>query len=170
MIVTLQQSFGPLYDAAVLLCFTTRGLPGVLTEEERAIAGSAQGSASEFSRLAQARFREPFPTITPVRGDSPAARALASVAGALAATSAMQSMLPGNVAREAASLTIKLFLAAGDRDLTGPPHAIPAAFSSCNDLRLVVVPGAGHHPFVTEGAPRLYACLAEWIDSVRVAR
>jgi pimeloyl-ACP methyl ester carboxylesterase len=63
-----------------------------------------------------------------------------------------------------------LFLAAGDRDLTGPPHAIPSAFTGCNDLRLVVVPGAGHHPFVTAGAPRLYACLAEWIDDVAVVR
>lgn len=170
MIVTLQQNSDALYDAVVLLCFTTRGLPEVLTEEERAVAASGQASTADFSRLARARFAEAFPMIGPARGDSPAARALASVAGALAATSAMQSMLPGNVATEAASLTTKLFLAAGDRDLTGPPHAIPAAFLSCNDLRLVVVPGTGHHPFVTAGAPRLYACLAEWIDSVRVVR
>jgi len=170
MIVILQQSGGPLYDGAVLLCFTTRGLPEVLTAEENTVAVSAQMSKAEFSRLAQARFAEPFPMIAPARGDSSAARALATVSGALAATAAMQSMLPGNVARQAASLSSKVFLAAGDRDLTGPPHAIPAAFSGCNDLRLVVVPGAGHHPFVTAGAPRLYACLAEWIDSVRVVR
>jgi pimeloyl-ACP methyl ester carboxylesterase len=170
MIVILQQSVGPLYDGAALLCFTTRGLPEVLTEEERAAAASSLVSAADFSRLARARFGEPFPMIAPARGDSPAARALASVAGALAATSAMQSMLPGNVARAAALLTTNLFLAAGDRDLTGPPHAIPSAFTGCNDLRLVVVPGAGHHPFVTAGAPRLYACLAEWIDDVPVVR
>jgi pimeloyl-ACP methyl ester carboxylesterase len=170
MIVTLQQSFCPLYDAAVLLCFTTRGLPEVLTEEERAVGDLTRRSPSDFARLARARFGEPFPMIEAARGDSPAARALASVTGALAATAAIQSMLPGNVAMEAASLTTKLFLAAGDRDLTGPPHAIPCAFSRCNDLSLVVVPGAGHHPFVTAGAPRLYECLAEWISTIRVVR
>jgi pimeloyl-ACP methyl ester carboxylesterase len=169
MIVTLQQNGELLYDAAALLCFTTRGLPEVLTEEEFEVAAMKEHTAADYARLAQARFGVPFPSIAPARGDSAAAQGLAAVAGALAATSAIQSMLPGNVAREAASLKTKLFLAAGDRDLTGPPHAIPAAFSGCNDLRLVVVPGAGHHPFVTEGAPRLYACMAEWIDTIQVA-
>jgi alpha-beta hydrolase superfamily lysophospholipase len=170
MIVTLQQSVYSPYDAAGLLCFTTRGLPEVLTAEECAAAAGAELSRSDYSRLARARFGLPFPVIAPAHGESSAARALACVAGPLAATSAMQSMLPGNVTKEAAALRIKLFLAAGDRDLTGPPHAIPAAFTGCNDLRLVVVPGAGHHPFVTAGAPRLYECMAEWIDGVRVVR
>jgi pimeloyl-ACP methyl ester carboxylesterase len=169
MIVTLQQNAELLYDAAALLCFTTRGLPEALTDEELEVAAMKARGPGDYARLAEARFGVPFPSIAPARGHSAAAKGLAAVAGALAATSAIQSMLPGNVAREAASLKTKLFLAAGDRDLTGPPHAIPAAFSGCNDLRLVVVPGAGHHPFVTEGAPRLYACMAEWIDTIQVA-
>jgi len=169
MIVTMQQAAAPLYDGAALLCFTTRGLPEVLTADEQAVAMRPARGPADFAQLAQARFGEPFPDIAPVGGESAASRALAAVAGRLAATAAMQSMLPGNVAREAASLTVPLFLSAGERDLTGPPHAIPAAFSGCNDLRLVVVPGAGHHPFVTEGAPRLYQSLADWINTIVVA-
>ncbi|MEJ0046864.1 MAG: hypothetical protein WDN04_12675 [Rhodospirillales bacterium] len=146
MIVLLQQSAALLYDAVALLCFTTRGLPEVLTAEELEVASKARREPADYARLAQARFAEPFPSIAPARGGSAAAAGLATAAARLAATAAIQSMLPGNVATEAASLRAPLFLAAGDRDLTGPPHAIPAAFTRCNDVRLVVVAGAGHHP------------------------
>jgi pimeloyl-ACP methyl ester carboxylesterase len=170
MIVTLQQAGAAVYDAVALLCFTTRGLPEVLSEEERAVAAQPARGAADYARLAQARFGEPFPQIVqPARGESAAVAALARVQGRLAAVCAMQSMLPGNVAAEAAALTVPVLLAAGDRDLAGPPHDIPAAFTGSNDVRLVVVPRCGHHPFVVAGAARLYACLANWLSGAAAA-
>jgi pimeloyl-ACP methyl ester carboxylesterase len=166
MIVCVQQAALPLYHAAALLCFTTRGLPEALNEEEQAAAGQPSRTSADYARLARARFGVPFPTIASPRSESATAVALAGVQGALTATCALQSMLPGNIAQEAGSITIPLFLAAGDRDLTGPPHAIPASFTACNDLRLVVVQGAGHHPFVTAGAPHLFKTLAGWAACV----
>ncbi len=60
-------------------------------------------------------------------------------------------------------VTVPLFMAAGDRDMTGPPHLLPAAAVACPDLTLHVVSGSGHHVFVSPGAPRLYQRLADWL-------
>jgi pimeloyl-ACP methyl ester carboxylesterase len=78
----------------------------------------------------------------------------------------MQSMAPGNVADELARVTVPVFMAAGDRDMTGPPHLLPAACAACPDLTLHVVADAGHHVFVVANAGRLYRRLVDWLSIV----
>lgn len=163
MVVALQQAEEQLYDGAALLCFSTRGLPEVLTEQECLVADQPVRLEADYQRLARARFGTAFPKVSAVRADSAAGRAVAQVQGAMPACCAIRSMLPGNIAEEARRISVPLFLAAGERDMTGPPHAIPAAFPNCDDMHLTVVRGAGHHPFVADGVPFLYARLAEWL-------
>jgi pimeloyl-ACP methyl ester carboxylesterase len=163
MLVALQQSIIPQYAALGLLCFGTRGLPEVLTDAEKAAAASSDGGRAACAELARARFGAPFVAVVPPRAGSAAAEAVGAVQAPLPAVAAMQSMLPGNIAAEAGGLAVPLFLAAGDRDLTGPPHDIPAAFVGCRDITLLVVADAGHHVFVAEAAPALYARFAQWV-------
>jgi pimeloyl-ACP methyl ester carboxylesterase len=149
-----------------LLGFSTRGLPEVLTDEEKAMAAREVRSDADYRRLAQARFGAGLADINTRMGGS---AALAEAAGPLLTVSAMQSMLPGNIARQAAAIDVPVFLAVGDRDIAGRPERIPAAFSAAPDVRLHVMKNAGHHPFVAASAGAFYAALADWVASLVVA-
>ncbi|HTZ69593.1 MAG TPA: alpha/beta hydrolase [Acetobacteraceae bacterium] len=163
MLAILQQAQARPYSALALLGFTTRGLPDVLTESERQAAAAPDHGRGACAELARARFAEPFPDISSPRESSAPVEALASARSRLCAVAAMQSMLPGNVAAEAGRLDVPLFLAAGDRDLTGPPWDMPTAFRGAHDITVHVMRNTGHHPFVTPAAQRLYRRLAHWL-------
>ena len=163
MLVALQQTITPQYAALALLCFATRGLPEVLTDAEKAAAAMPDGGRSAYVKLAKARFGGPFVAVVPPRAGSASTEAVGAVQAPMPTVTAMQSMLPGNIAAEAATLAGPLFLVAGDRDITGSPHKTPAAFRACHDITLLVVPDAGHHVFVAAAAPALYARFAQWV-------
>lgn len=166
MMVTAQQTALRPYRALGLLCFSTRGLPDVLTEAELAAASMPDGGRAACPSLAEVRFGVPFVRVSAPRDGSAAAGALSRAAGRMPATVGMQSMLPGNVAAEAAAIDVPVFLAAGDRDLTGPPEDIPASFSGSGDVTLHVLRQTGHHPFVTDASAGLYARFANWVDAL----
>jgi pimeloyl-ACP methyl ester carboxylesterase len=163
MLAVLQQASGRPYVALALLCFTTRGLPEVLTEEERSARETPDSGRAACRALAEKRFGVPFVDLQPAHEGSMAAAALSRAAGRMPATAAMQSMLCDNVAAEAAGIDVPLFLAAGDRDITGPPRKIPASFTACEDIDLHVLRDTGHHPFVTDAAAHLYDRFAHWV-------
>jgi pimeloyl-ACP methyl ester carboxylesterase len=166
MIVTMQQSYAQPYAGLALLGFSTRGLPEVLNGEEKLVAAQKSRGAEDYVRLAQARFGAPLADI-PVRGNGSAA--LLAASGPLLAVSAMQSMLPGNIADEAAAIDVPVFLAVGDRDITGRPGRIAAAFGNARAVELLVSPATGHHPFIAPSAPGLYSALSAWAGRVATA-
>ena len=75
---------------------------------------------------------------------------------------AFMSMLPGNVAPEAAQIEVPLFLALGERDIAGPPHQIPAAFTKSRDLSLHILPETGHSHFLFPARTGLFNRLGGW--------
>jgi pimeloyl-ACP methyl ester carboxylesterase len=79
---------------------------------------------------------------------------------------AYHSMLPGNVAFEAAQIDVPVFLGVGERDMVGPPHQVPAAFTKSSDVTLLVLPEAGHSHFLFPSRKRLFDRLATWARSV----
>ncbi len=95
--------------------------------------------------------------------DTPAGRALRAVHDHVVSVIGAQAMTPGNVAAELATIDVPVFLAAGDRDMTGPPHLLPADYPACRDLTLFVVETSGHHVFVAPGAAQLYRRTAHWL-------
>jgi alpha-beta hydrolase superfamily lysophospholipase len=165
MIVTMQQALARPYAALALLGFSTRGLPEVLTDDEKAVAAQESRGDADYRRLAQLRFGAGLADINTRLGGS---AALTEAAGPLLTVSAMQSMLPGNVTAEAAAVDVPIFLAVGDRDIAGRPERIPAAFSASPDIRLHVMENAGHHPFVAPSASVLYAALHAWVADILV--
>lgn len=57
---------------------------------------------------------------------------------------AIKMVAPGNVATEAASITVPVLVAAGERDVVLDPWAEPRAYMSCRDITLVVLPAMAH--------------------------
>ena len=167
MLTVLQAVAAPMHRALALLCFSTRGLPEVLNEYE-ALAELApdhgRGAAEELARI---RFvGDPRKQGMQVEGSSPASLAMVPVQDKMLETSAILSMLPNNVSPEAAQIKIPVFLGVGERDFTGRPERIPKAFSACRDVTLYVLPGAGHHLFVSAGRAELFARMAAWFDDI----
>jgi hypothetical protein len=71
-------------------------------------------------------------------------------------------MLPGNVAPEAASIDVPVFVGLGELDMAGPPQDAPKAFTGSAAVTFYLLPKAGHSHFLFEARRGLFDCLAEW--------
>lgn len=166
MLAILQQDMFGDFDALMLLCFGTAGLPEYFRPGIAERAAGRDDPGAGLAELAAAQFGSAYlPPIADPR-TTPAALAMRAVHDHVIAAVAMQSMTPGNVAAELARVRVPILLAAGDRDMTGPPHLLPAACVACPDLALHVVRGSGHHVFVADSAPRLYRRAIDWLAVV----
>jgi alpha-beta hydrolase superfamily lysophospholipase len=75
----------------------------------------------------------------------------------------MLSLLPGNVARDAADVRVPVLLANGDRDTLvggGPPPTAP--YSRAAQITAFVVPDAGHDLTIAPARHRLWNRLLRW--------
>jgi pimeloyl-ACP methyl ester carboxylesterase len=154
-------------SALILFGFGARGLPQYLTPEHQAALAEPDGGRSRLVEFARAMFGGESYFDGPVREtDNPAGHALRAVGARTLATVAIQAMTPGNIAPELAAIDVPVFLAVGDRDMTGPPFLLGADYVACPDFTLHVVPDAGHHVFVAPAARRLYARIANWIEGL----
>jgi pimeloyl-ACP methyl ester carboxylesterase len=94
--------------------------------------------------------------------------ALGQVKSNLIAVVGLTSMVSGSIAAEMAAVAVPVFLGIGERDITGPAHAIPAAFPSAPEVLLYVLPGAGHNHNVAPNRELLWDRLATWIRTLPV--
>lgn len=166
MLAVVQHDLFADFDALVLLCFGTGGLPEYFKPGIADKAADLGWLRANLAELAAEQFGAPYLPPRPDPRDTPAALAMRAVHDHVVSTVAMQSMTPGNVAEELARVTVPVFMAAGDRDMTGPPHLLPAACAACPDLSLHVVADSGHHVFVVANAGRLYRRLVDWLSII----
>jgi pimeloyl-ACP methyl ester carboxylesterase len=80
------------------------------------------------------------------------------------------SILPGNVAPEAASIDVPVFLGVGDRDIVGPPGEVPSAFPRSPRVVLHVMPETGHSHFLFNTRFALFDAIATWTRSLMIQR
>ena len=165
MLAVVQHDIFGDFDALVLLCFGTNGLPHYLKPGIAERAADIAALRADLAAITADQFGAPYLPPLPDPRRTPAADAMRKVHDHVVTAIAMQAMAPGNVAAELALVTVPVFMAAGDRDMTGPPQLLPAAALACPDLALHVVKASGHHVFVSPGAPRLYQRLADWLAS-----
>lgn len=173
MTIVQQAAFGQ-HQAIALLGFSTRGLPEYLSPEARAMDAAAR--RADVVRLARAAFKDPYPMIqrTPgsselyasARADPRAAEAIKPALQPLLPVPSFTSMLPGNVAVEAARLEVPVLLGLGEFDMAGPPHQAPCAFTGSRDVTLQIYPGTGHSHFVFPVRMEVFSRIATWARSV----
>jgi len=168
MLLSQQQVKYRDFEAMMLTCFSTIGLPDLLTEAERAALAAPDRGRSQLVELARQRFSgQAYTDITfkPSlnKGGEPLRRVLDKVLTVVA----LQAMTPGNIAPELGQIDVPVMLAVGERDMTGPPHNIPANFTACRDLCLHVVPTSGHHIFLAVTAPQFYERAERWLSDFK---
>jgi pimeloyl-ACP methyl ester carboxylesterase len=173
LLAVVQQAEHESFDALVLLGASTRGLRVVLSDEELAYADRPEAARAELVRLAKKRSNgEAWFALPPAAragaifngGADPAAlAAMRAVACDVASVPALFSMIPGSSAPWAARVRVPVFLGVGERDITGPPHELPAAFPASRDITLHVQPGAGHSHFAFATCDGLFERIARWL-------
>lgn len=171
LLTLLQQARFRTHAAIAALGFSTAGLPQYLIPEARSVSPDNL-IEDDLIRLARKQFGA-TPSVMK-RGETPGdlfagakadPRGMAALKSALAPilpVPAMLSMLPGNIAEACASLSVPTFIAVGELDMTGPAHAIPAAFTRCHDLTLQVLDQAGHSHFLFAARTQLFERLGRW--------
>jgi len=181
MLTLLQQSQYRPHAAIALLGFSTRGLPDYTPPAQAELARDPEQLRQQLPALARRVFREPYPKVQRdpqakgIFGGSGAdPRGIAALKAAsdepLLPLPAYHSMLPGNVASDAAKIDVPVFLAVGDRDMAGPPQQIPAAFTASADIELQVLPETGHAHFLFAARHQLFDRLAVWTRYVTAPR
>lgn len=176
MLAVVQQARHRSFDALVLLGTGGSGLPEVLTEEERSLAGPDLASIEdEIVRLARVRFA-PGSTVgrrKPRLGgfftdDVPAAvrEAFARHAVPLLPVGGLASMIPFSTHCERAAVTVPIFLGFGDHDLLDDYLGNLGQYRSLTDVALFVLPGSGHCHNQAAGRHRLWDRIVAWIDAL----
>lgn len=177
MMTVLQQTAHRQHAGIALLGFSTRGLPEYLIPVARELALSDPAAVREcMVELARKTFFEPYPVIKPSaqastlyagsRADPRASSIIKPATEHMLPVPAFMSMLPGNVAPEAAQIDVPVFLGLGELDIAGPPNEIPPAFSASPDVSLHIWPATGHSHFLFPARTDLFEQLADWAGKV----
>jgi hypothetical protein len=170
LLTVVQQARHRTYDALGLFGFGRGGHERfALTQEERDQAGG-------IVELTRQRFGDPLPgggstsTSPFLLGgmDVPpeALEAIGSVKTRLLGVVGLTSMIPGSVDAEMAAVDVPTFLALGEHDIAGDPHAIPTCFPSCHDFTLFVLAGTGHNHNVAPDRELLWERFVVWARSI----
>lgn len=174
MFTILQQAAHAQHAAIAVLGFSTRGLPEYVSPRVKELAAqSVEAVRAEVVPSARKMFGGvDYPEIKPnpqasrifegQQADPRGVEAIKAARAPLLPVPAFFSMIPGNVAPEAAQVRVPVFLGIGERDMVGEPQAVPAAFSASPSVELFVQPGAGHSHFLFESRFELFDRLAAW--------
>ena len=172
MLTIVQQAEFRQHAGMAVLGFSTRGLPEYLGPEARELAKDPAAARSEVARLARAMFSEPYPKIgrssdgsqlyAGLHAEPAGIEAIKAARERLLPVPAFMSMLPGNVAPEAARIDVPVFVGLGELDIAGPPLDAPKAFTASPRVDLQLLPKAGHSHFLFASRRELFDGLARW--------
>lgn len=173
MLTILQQAEFHQHNAIAVLGFSTRGLPEYLPAEAKELDPAA--ARREAARMARDMFKEPYPSIARsadgsqlyagLHAEPAGIQAIKLAREKLLPVPAFQSMLPGNVAPEAARIDVPVFVGLGELDMAGPPLEAPKAFTASPAVTFHLMPKTGHSHFLFAARAGLFDALAAWAKS-----
>ncbi len=173
MLTVLQQASDPTHAALVLLGFSDRGLAEYLPPEARGLIGAPETIANRIARIARQLHAAPYGDLAPsqesramfhgAKADRTAVDALKPARDKLLVVAGLQSIIPGGLSPQLETIDTPVFLAVGDHDIAGPPHAIPASFPASGDISLLVLKDTGHAHFIFPSRCMLFQRVADWI-------
>lgn len=174
MMTVLAQAQAEPFDGIALLGFSTRGLPDYVPSALKALDHIPDGET--LRPYAQKLFGQPYPVIHGRGGNGNAelfgsgkaepagVAALKPATAHLLPLPALRAMLPGNVASECAAIVAPVFLGIGERDMVGPPHEVPLAFTRSTGVTLELLAETGHSHFLFASRRHLFERLSAWAD------
>ncbi|MCU1396783.1 MAG: hypothetical protein JWM34_5211 [Ilumatobacteraceae bacterium] len=174
MLTVMLQARTRCFERLVLLGAAGSGLADVLTDDELGLVGASREDIHRrVVELAARRFGEAstVPRRRPAHGiffsdgvEPDVRRALAATGVAQLATCGLLAMIPGTTAHEMAAIDIPVFLGIGEHDIIADPHRVVASYPRSGDVRLAVLPGAGHAQNQEPNRHELWRRIERWID------
>lgn len=174
MMTVLSQALAQQHAGIALLGFSTRGLPNFLPL--KVVQMPQQEQRAGLVEFARKMFVTQYPLIRgssngeqiygSAKAEPQGVAALKSATDGLLPVTAFMSMLPGNVAPEAAQITVPVLLIHGERDMAGPPQESATAFGASRDVRVLVLQETGHSHFLFPTRLELFDRLADWAQSI----
>jgi pimeloyl-ACP methyl ester carboxylesterase len=167
-----QQATHQTYDAVALLGFGTKGLPAFLSKDVLAASASGPPDDERLAELTVRMFGSAYPTrsgnhVDGEKINDPAQRALKAAETPLLGAGGLLSMLPDNVAAEAARLRVPVLVLNAEYDslLVGQP-AEADRYREATSFASHVLPGAGHNHNVASTRRLFWEELRRWAVSV----
>lgn len=178
MMTILQQAAHAPHAAIVLLGFSTRGLPEYAPPSIKNVRDPLEARPLLLEVAKKMYGGQAFPVIHAARAgnselfgskkaDPRGVAALKAATSCLLPVPATLSIVPGNVAPEAAAIGVPVFLGVGARDMVGPVHQLPTAFTGSSDITLLVLPETGHSHFLFATRAQLFRRIAAWVEMLR---
>jgi pimeloyl-ACP methyl ester carboxylesterase len=174
MITVLQQAHHHTHEAIVLLGFSTRGLPEYVPQPLHGLARDPVALRAQLAAHARQMFKEePYPRLQPTAqsremfaGDRADARGVAALKLAgdepVLPVPGFHAILPDNVAPEAASIDVPVYVAVGDLDIVGPSGEVARAYERSRAVVSYVMPNTGHCHFLFASRFALFEAIAAW--------
>ncbi|HEY3698431.1 MAG TPA: alpha/beta fold hydrolase [Spongiibacteraceae bacterium] len=179
MLTIIQQARFHPYSAIAVMGFSARGLPMYLDADLQMYVDNPQALRNDIEHLARQRGSDPYSEL-PRRGqsseiygggvESAIKHALVAARTNIVATVVLMPLIPGSSAPECAQIDVPVFLVVGDRDMTGPPHEIPALFTGSRDITLQILPETGHTHFASPAHKLLFDRFAHWLREIEPSR
>jgi pimeloyl-ACP methyl ester carboxylesterase len=176
MLTVLQQALRRQHAGLLLMGFANGGLLAHLPEPARHLIANPEAVRAEIEAVARRIFPEPYQRIQPSReaseifqgatADRAGIDAIKPTRDNLLVIGGLQSMIPGSIGPALDTVDVPVFLGLGDRDIAGPPHAIPAIFPNSPDVTLTVLPETGHCQFIFPSRGELFRRIGEWTQFV----
>lgn len=174
MFSILQQAEYAPHAALAVLGFATHGLPQFLSSEAQKVAKDTDAVRAQMVPLAKKMFPEAYAHLGSsgnsemfgsTHANREAVQALKAAREPLLAVPAFMSMLPGNVAPEAAQIRVPVFAAYGALDFVKQPSQTNqenAGFEQSPAVEQLTLPDTGHSFFLFESRSFLFDRLAQW--------
>jgi pimeloyl-ACP methyl ester carboxylesterase len=174
MLVGVQQARHETFDALAVLGHGGNGLPAVINDDEAAIQGPLDDVLPQIIDAARRRFpqsssgeqRRLVPNSFPAEDVPPAVRrAFADQQTSLLYTCGLVSMIPHSTDLEKARITVPVFVAFGDRDLTDAYTSSMARYGSAQEASLFILRGSAHCHNQASTRTELWDRMTTWIDA-----
>lgn len=171
LLTVLQQHASSGHAALALLGFSTQGLPQYLPSEAKVLLDEPEQLRAQMVTLARQMFGESYPQVKSGGGgdfyrsaqaNRQAVKAIKPARDVLLPVPAFMSMLPGNVAPEAAAINVPVYLGLGEDDFVGLPETEDAGFVNSSNVEQKILPATGHSFFLFDSREQLFDGLAHW--------
>lgn len=172
LLAILQQDAHTSFSAMAVLGFGNRGMIDQLGDYGKQLAQKPHTAKLYSVELASQQFGGGYFDIVIGDGRSEsavtpdAAASLSRGRGTLLAVPGALALVPGCVARETARITVPVFIAAGDRDITGSVDTIAKQFRSSENIETLTLLDAGHMHFVYESRLGLLKDFTHWVSTL----
>jgi alpha-beta hydrolase superfamily lysophospholipase len=171
-----QQAVHQTHDGLALDGFSMAGLPAVLAPEILDTIGDEPPSDELLAELTLHMFGSPYPMIGMVDDHTqepadPVRQALTQAGTRLLGAGGLLSLLPGNVADDAARVRVPVLLLNGVHDrLIGENSVDPAQFGASARFDAHLLPDAGHNHNVAPSRELFWAKVLHWAGELRRCR